>query len=105
MAKAYFMVRATLTDPSLRDRFDRWYRDEHLPDAARAFGAERAWRGWSQSDPPVHLAVYCFPDLATARHATRAEVIAPLVAEFDRCFPTGTTRTREYLKVAGEWQP
>ena len=105
MAKAYFMVRATLTDPALRARFDRWYEVEHLPEAAAAFGAEKAWRCWSASDPPVHLAVYCFADLAAARHATRPEIIAPLVAEFDRTFPTGTTRTRDYFELAGEWQP
>jgi hypothetical protein len=34
MPAAYFVVRATVTDPEKRKRFDRWYQTEHLPDAA-----------------------------------------------------------------------
>ncbi len=105
MATAVFMVRVELTDPSLRERFDRWYADEHLPEAAIAFHAERAARFWAAGDPPVHYALYRFPDLATAQRNTRAEIIAPLVAEFDRVFPTIKARTRSYLEMAGEWTP
>ncbi len=104
MAKGYFMVRAQVEEP-LRARFDRWYADDHLPWAAKAFGALRASRYWSHSDPPVHVALYEFPDLATARHATRPEVMAPLVADFDKTWPTGTSRSRDYLELAGEWLP
>ena len=32
------MVRARV-EPAVRDRFDTWYETEHLPDAARTFGA------------------------------------------------------------------
>jgi hypothetical protein len=34
MPLAYFVVRATVADPSKRAAFDEWYRKEHLPDAA-----------------------------------------------------------------------
>jgi len=105
MAAAYLMVRVQLTDPAIRERFDRWYRDEHLPDAARLFHAEKAWRFWARTDPPLHVAVYRFPDIDTLRRNTRQEVIGSLIAEFDRSWPTGTTRTREVLELAGEWQP
>jgi hypothetical protein len=104
-SKAYFMVRVQVTDAALRERFDRWYADEHLPEAAAAFGAERACRFWSRSDPAVHIALYGFPSLAAAQHGTRAEVIAPLIAEFDRSWPSGTSRSRDYLELAGEWTP
>ena len=30
----FFIVRATVSDPAQRAAFDKWYRDEHLPDAA-----------------------------------------------------------------------
>ena len=41
---ALFIVRAQVVDPGVKDAFDRWYRDEHLPDALKAFKARRAWR-------------------------------------------------------------
>ena len=42
MPAAYFVVRATVSDPGKRAAFDKWYRTEHLPDAARSFGAKKA---------------------------------------------------------------
>jgi len=51
---AYFMVRAEVKDPAVKEDFDRWYRDEHLPDALKGFKARRAWRGWSAVDASVH---------------------------------------------------
>ena len=40
---ASFIVRAQVMDASVKEAFDRWYEDEHLPDAVKAFGARRAW--------------------------------------------------------------
>jgi len=48
---AYFMVRAQVVDAAVKKDFDRWYHDEHLPDALKGFKARRAWRGWSAVDP------------------------------------------------------
>jgi hypothetical protein len=104
MSKAYFTVRVQLTDAALRDRFDRWYELDHLPQAAHAFGAEKAWRFWS-ADQAVHVAVYQFADLAAARQGTRAAILGSLVADFDATWPTGTTRSRDYLELAGAWLP
>lgn len=104
-SKAYFMVRAVVSDPALRERFDAWYRDEHLPEAGVAFRVESAMRFWSKQDPSVHIAMYGFKDLATAQHSTRPDVIAPLIKAFDDAFPTGVARTRDYLELAGEWTP
>ena len=36
---AYFVVRAVVAETDRRD-FDNWYREEHLPDAAKAFKGE-----------------------------------------------------------------
>jgi hypothetical protein len=44
MPAAYFVVRATVSDPAKRPAFDASYSREHLPDAVRSFGAEKAWR-------------------------------------------------------------
>ena len=62
MPAAYFVVRATASDPAKRAAFDRWYSKEHLPDAAKSFGVEKAWRFWSISDPSLHQATYRFAD-------------------------------------------
>jgi hypothetical protein len=41
-ASSLFVVRATVSDPAKRAAFDRWYSKEHLPDAAKSFGIEKA---------------------------------------------------------------
>ncbi|MBI3516337.1 MAG: hypothetical protein HY060_20090 [Proteobacteria bacterium] len=105
MAKAFLMVRVQVADAALREGFDRWYQDDHLPWARKAFGAERAARFWSRSDPALHIALYQFSDLATARQATRPEVMTPLIADFDKTWPTITARTRDYLELVQELQP
>lgn len=81
-----------------RAAFDRWYEDEHLPDALAAFGALAARRGWSDVTPGVHLAIYEFPDLASARAILGSDVVARLIAEFDRHFPQ-VRRTREIVDL------
>ena len=42
---AYFIVRAQVMDAAEKDDFDRWYQDEHLPEALKGFNPRRAWRG------------------------------------------------------------
>ena len=96
---ACFIVRAQVVDASIREAFDRWYQDEHLPDAMKAFGAKSAWRGWSDLDPSVHLAVYEFDDIAKARAVPGSEAIKPLIAEFDRVWGNKVVRAREAVRV------
>jgi hypothetical protein len=100
-AKACFVVRAVVTDPADRPGFDRWYQDEHLPEAIAAFGALRAWRCWSRTDPAVHYAFYEFADLARAEAIPGSPKLPALVAEFDRVWGTRIARTREVLEIAG----
>ena len=92
---AYLIVRAEMRDPDVRDAFDRWYQEEHLPDATRDFGALGAQRGWSDVDPNVHYAFYRFPDLAAARAVGDSDAIKALIAEFDRLWDQRVTRTRD----------
>jgi hypothetical protein len=99
--KGVFMVRAVVADAGDRAGFDEWYEREHLPDALNAFGCSRAWRGWSKSDPAVHIAFYEFPDVATTERSTAAAV-KDLVAEFDRVWGERVTRTREVLDIVGQ---
>ncbi len=102
MPHHFLTVRATVSDPAKRQAFDDWYHREHLPDAAKTFGAEKAWRFWSVTDPAVHLATYQFADLASLERATSGAEMKRMVADFDRAFP-GVTRTREITTLAEEW--
>ncbi len=97
----FFVVRATVSDPAQRAAFDKWYAEEHLPDAVKAFGAQKAWRFWSETDPAVHQATYQFADRAALDRGTAPENLKPLIAEFERAFP-GVPRTREILTLAQE---
>jgi len=102
MPSAFFVVRATVSDPTKRAAFDDWYRNEHLPDAAKAFGAKKARRFWSVSDPSLHQAMYEFTDQAALDRAMSGDALKALVAEFDRCWPD-VTRTREVFVLAEEF--
>jgi hypothetical protein len=102
MPKAYFVVRATVSDPARRAAFDAWYASEHLPDAVKSLGAEKAWRFWSLSDPSLHQATYRFADKAALDRAMQGERLKRLVADFDRDWP-GITRTRDLLVLAEEF--
>jgi hypothetical protein len=96
---ASFIVRAQLVDASVKEAFDRWYQDEHLPDAVKAFGARRAWRGWSEVDPSVHYAVYEFDDIARLRALPGSAALKGLVAEFDRVWGDKVVRSRDSVRV------
>jgi hypothetical protein len=97
-----FVVRATVSDPAKRAAFDAWYAREHMPDAVKTFGAEKAWRFWSVTDPAVHQATYQFADKASLDRATNGEEMKRLVADFNRDWP-GIPRTREVLMLAEEF--
>ena len=96
---ACFIVRAEVADVSIKDDFDRWYQDEHLPDALEAFGAQRAWRGWSDVNSNVHYAVYEFENAAAARTIPGSDALARLVVEFDRHWGERVARSREIIEV------
>lgn len=99
MPAAMFVVRATVTDAAKREAFDRWYRDVHLPDAIKSFGAREAWRFWSLTDPAVHQAMYQFDDIATMERAVDGTAMQRLIADFNRDWPD-VTRTRESFVIA-----
>ena len=96
---ALFMVRAQIAGEEMKPAFDRWYNDEHLPDALKAFNALRAWRGWSADDPLVHYAWYEFEDLASARAIVGSETLKRLVADFDRAWGKKVARSRDFVTI------
>ena len=102
MPAAFFVVRATVSDSAKRAAFDAWYSREHMPDAVKSFGAEKAWRFWSLSDPSLHQATYQFADQASLDRAMNGADLKRLVADFNRDWPD-VTRTRELLVLAEEF--
>jgi len=103
MSGAWLVVRAVVADPDHRAAFDTWYRQEHLPDAVKAFSANAAWRGWSSTDPSIHCAYYRFGSLEELDAVMAGSAIKGLVAEFDRCWSGRVVRTREVLAIADEF--
>ena len=67
----------------------------------KSFGAVRAWRYWSVSDPSLHQAMYQFSDQAALDRAMEGPHLKRLVADFNRDWPD-ITRTREMLVLAEE---
>jgi hypothetical protein len=102
MPAIVFIVRAAVSDPAKRAAFDAWYSREHLPDATKSFGATKAWRYWSLTDPSLHHAMYQFADEASMKRATEGAEMKRLVADFNRDWPD-VTRTREALVLAEEF--
>ncbi len=94
---ACFIVRARVVDADVKDAFDRWYQDEHLMDAHKAFKSRRAWRGWSEVDANVHIAVYEFDDVTAARAIPDSDALKRLGIEFDRNWGDRVTRSREIV--------
>jgi hypothetical protein len=101
MPRAYFMVRSVVEGPLLQE-FDQWYSRHHLPMALADFKAEKCWRFWSAAEPGVHYAVYRFPDMARLDAALVSAAFKGLVADFDRAWPSGVTRSRDKLTLAEE---
>jgi len=96
---AYFIVRAKLVDVAVKNDFDRWYQNEHLPDALKGFDARRAWRGWSAVDPNVHYAYYEFDSMARAHAIQSSDAFKGLVLEFDRKWGDKVTRSRDVVEL------
>ena len=101
MPKCFFVVRATVADPAMRPAFDGWYHTEHLPQAVEAFGAEKGWRFWSDTDPSVHQAAYRFADRDALDRAVNSDIMKRLIADFDRDW-AGVPRTREIFTLVDE---
>ncbi len=93
------VVRAVVADPADRDVFDRWYREEHLPDAKKVFSALAAWRGWSETDPGVHYAYYRFGSMEELTEVMSGTGIRDLIAEFDAKWQGRVVRTREVVSL------
>lgn len=96
--KAYFIVRAQVSNEPDRAPFDQWYAAHHLPLAMDKLRAEKGWRFWSRSDASVHYAFYQFPDMDTLRARLAAPDFTLLIADFDAAWPQ-VTRSRDLVEL------
>jgi hypothetical protein len=99
---AYLVVRSVVSEPSLRSAFDHWYASDHLPRAVAALGAQKGWRLRSETDAALHYAVYQFAAAGEIEAALKSEPFKELVADYDRTWPRGVTRTREIVSLIQE---
>ena len=101
MPKTLFLVRTVVAE-NLRQKFDHWYSNDHLPWACRIFKCEKAWRFWSEVEEGVHYAAYQFADKAACDAALGSAEFKDLVADFSRAWPEGVTRTRDIVTLVEE---
>jgi hypothetical protein len=94
---AYLIVRAQITDARDKEPFDRWYQEKHLPDAVAAFHPIRAWRGWSEADPMVHLAFYEYAERAILEAVLTSDALKGLAGEYDQMWGNRVPRSREVI--------
>jgi hypothetical protein len=98
MARSYLVVESTVPS-EIRERFDNWYRADHLPRVIALLGARRGWRFWAIDDSASHVAVYEFERINDLENSLASSEFADLVREFDEMWTPGVTRTRKALEV------
>ena len=104
---AFLIIRSTVPEEH-REAFDHWYETEHLPDALKAFKPVSARRGWSDSEPGIHVAMIEVDTLERARATVGGDIpeaIRGMIAEYDRVWQGRVTRTRELVGISQRLDP
>ena len=103
MPPTLFLVRAVVAS-HLRSTFDHWYATDHLPWAVKVFKCEKAWRAWSEVEEGVHYAVFliAFADKASCDAALGGDEFKAMIADFNKSWPEGVTRTRDVVTLVEE---
>ena len=91
------IVRA-IVPAALREQFETWYQEKHLPEAHRAFGSYQAYRGWSSDKPGAHVAICRFANVGAVNEITEDGILGTLVAKFDERWQGKVSRTREIVE-------
>ena len=96
-----FTVRATV-DPAHEGEFNRWYDEEHVPDALELLGCLGAarYRVLEGDGSHDYMAAYAFESEAAMRAALAGEGFRELVRRFDEAVGSFSSRSRTlYTKV------
>jgi hypothetical protein len=100
MATIMFIVKATIP-PDKDAAFNRWYNDEHVPQALRFPGMVSAhrYRLIDGDDRYRYMAVYELKDEATYRAFIASDHMKTLRAEYDAHFPMSERARLAYAQV------
>jgi hypothetical protein len=100
MPTIMFIVKATIP-PDKDAAFNRWYNDEHVPQALRFPGMVSAhrYRLIDGDDRYRYMAVYELKDEATYRAFIASDHMKTLRAEYDAHFPMSERARLAYAQV------
>jgi uncharacterized protein (TIGR02118 family) len=96
-----FTVRATV-DPEHEEEFNRWYNQEHLPEALELPGCVGAarYRVLEGDGSHQYMATYAFESEAALRAALAGDYFRELVRRYDEAVGSFSTRARTlYTRV------
>ena len=96
--RVYLVVKSFIPQ-NLVQEFDKWYHQEHLPEAKKAFNAISAFRGWSIDSTNVHHAYYQFKNQLKANEVLEGENLKKMIDVYDKKWSKKITRTREVIKI------
>jgi uncharacterized protein (TIGR02118 family) len=104
---AYLFVVRNTVDPEHEAEFNRWYDEEHLPDAASLPGCVGAARYQVLEGDGSHqyLAVYAFASEAALRAALSGERFRELARRYDAAVGAFSRRTRTTYRRITELRP
>ena len=99
MPQALFVVRSVVADARCARNSITGIRADHLPWPINTLRLPtRRWRAWSKTDPSAHYAAYRFADMKKLKRP-QIRRLQMIVADYDRIWPKGVTRTRELLEL------
>lgn len=97
---AHLIVRSQILDPAIRDAFDDWYGDKHVPEAVAAFRPSRCWRSWSRIDPMIHYAFYEFANEDEIGAMMASDTFRAMVDDLSQTWAGKVTRERDVTVTA-----
>jgi hypothetical protein len=74
----------------------------YLPWAIRIFKCDKAWRFWNEVEEGVHYTSYRFADRAACDAALATPDFKEMIADFNRAWPEGVARTRDFVTLVEE---
>jgi len=100
MPTVLFIVKATIPKDK-EAAFNKWYSDEHCPQALQFPGMVSAhrYKAIDGEDKYQYMAVYEVQDEATYRHFIASEHMTKLRAEYDAHFPMSDRLRSAYVQV------
>ena len=97
------IARATVSNPAKRKAYGDWHSKHVFNVAVKEMSSQgliAARRGWSLTNPEIHISAYWFADEASMKAAAQ---VAPKYVEILEKELPDVTRTLEQMTAAEEW--